>query len=159
MNRLNDEGHFIAFNTMMRDLFSYFGSVYKTDRVAAIYQDVSEIAIPPDAFPEIGKQLRRELDSTSGNLGRRVIEAWGGAKKQFTGAMGKQPCQLCNSAGIFSAGKDSAQGYVAWHTYRCAGCTNWHGIYGSIIPAAYPLEKKREGYLIKTFLPAGWNPE
>jgi hypothetical protein len=140
---------------MMHELHAYFGSSYKAERITAIYRDVSEIAIPAEAFREIGKRLRRRLETTSGNLGLRIIEAWAETGKDFANAVVKEPCRLCNSAGVFSAGKANGFGQTAWHTYRCAGCTNWHGVYGKAIPAAYPLQKMSEGFEIRTFLPAG----
>lgn len=152
---MRDDGHFEAFDAMMHQLFAYFGSTYKAERISEIYRDISEITIPAEAFPEIGKRLRRKLDSTSGNLGIRIIDAWAEAGKHYGDQVVKEPCRLCNSAGAFSAGKENRFGQLVWHTYRCAGCTNWHGVYGKTIPAAYPLVKRNEGYRIQTFLPVG----
>lgn len=150
-NRVDVE-HFKAFDAMMQSLYIYFGHTYKSDRVSVVYRHLSDCRIPADAFPSIGTLLQDTLDSTSGNIGKRIKEAWGEVgrtRRMPTAYQEAQPCDQCGGVGVFSARKD---GY--WFAFRCAGCANWSGKYGTGVPATYPLELRSQGYAEIEFYPS-----
>jgi hypothetical protein len=80
---------------------------------------------------------------------KEVYETWRHQNQQVA-AHSLAPCDYCNGHGFFTGIKrvEVKPGVrISFRfTFRCSACSNWRGVFGEKIPAAWPLELKTHGY-------------
>lgn len=156
--RRNDD-HYSAFIAMMRTLYDYCGYnwVEKTDRrMSVIYEYVKDLHIPIACFQPIGKRLQDHIDSPTGNIGKKIREAWQEVAQTLPEVQhARSECKACNGSGIIGAEKrDDVMGTTYSYAFRCARCENWRGVYGTAIAAATREMLEANGYTVKGFSPS-----
>lgn len=112
-------------------------------------------AIPDEAWRPMATIAADTWESWPRNLVRAVKEAFYTWKADAKIRREVTDCEYCNSAGFFSGGRsiEVKPGITVWywHTWRCGACANWRGVVGTMIPIAYPLEIKMQGFVVQKF--------
>jgi hypothetical protein len=111
--------------------------------------------IPSEAWRPMAGIAINSWESWPRNLVKAVKEVFYKWKSDSKISREVIDCDQCNSVGFFSAGRnvEVKPGVKVWywHTWRCAACANWRGVIGDMVPMNYPLQAKRDGYVIQRF--------
>lgn len=68
--------HFKAFDRMMSELYAYFGTNYKSERVASVYKYLKPCRIPAHDFKRLTEVAQNKFESMNGNLGARLRDIY-----------------------------------------------------------------------------------